>query len=338
MQPLLEVENLSIGFDAGQGVVAITDSVSFRIFPGEVYGLVGESGCGKSVTCMALLRLLPVPGGKVLSGRVLFKGKDILSLAPDELRSLRGSEIGMIFQEPGAALNPLLPIQKQLLQAFQYHTYAGDPLKRVIALLEKVGMSDPGRVLAAYPHQLSGGMLQRVMIAMALALNPSLLIADEPTTALDVTVQAQIMELLENLRREFQTAVLMVTHNLNLVAQYAGRVGVMYAGRIAEESGVDDFLARSLHPYSQGLLRALPRLDVKARPRPIPGQVPKPSEYLTGCRFRDRCPYAFDQCQDKPDLFPAGADHKVACFLHDGTANVGAPGQAGVPNPQGALS
>jgi peptide/nickel transport system ATP-binding protein len=319
MQPLLEVENLSIGFDAGQGAVAITDSLSFRIFPGEVYGLVGESGCGKSVTCMALLRLLPVPGGKVLSGRVLFKGRDILSLSHEELRRLRGSEIGMIFQEPGAALNPLWPIKKQLLQSFQYHPYAGDPLKRITALLERVGMSDPGRVLAAYPHQLSGGMLQRVMIAMALALNPSLLVADEPTTALDVTVQAQIMELLEELRREFQTAVLMVTHNLNLIAQYAGRVGVMYAGRIAEESGVDGFLARPLHPYSQGLLRALPRLDAHARPRPIPGQVPKPSEYLTGCRFRDRCPEAFYPCQGRPELFSAGEDHKVACFLHGGT-------------------
>ncbi len=319
-QPLLEVEDLSIGFAGDGAPTAITDKVSFKIHPGEAYGLVGESGCGKSVTCLSLLKLLPVPGGKVLSGRVLFQGRDILTMPPEELRKLRGGSIGMIFQEPGAALNPLWPIHRQLLEPFQYHPFEGDPVKHIRSLLDRVGIADPDRVLAAYPHQLSGGMLQRVMIAMALSLNPALLIADEPTTALDVTVQAQIMELIEDLRKEFSTAVLMITHNLNLIAQYADRVAVMYAGRIVEEAPVADFLERTLHPYSAGLLGALPRLDAvgsgAALLRPIPGQVPRPADYLAGCRFRDRCPHAFEPCGAKPDRFPAGPGHTVACFLY----------------------
>ena len=338
-QPLLEVENLSIGFGSDQGTIAITDQVSFRIEAGEAYGLVGESGCGKSVTCLALLKLLPVPGGRILSGRILYKGRDILAMSHEELRRLRGGEIGMIFQEPGAALNPLWPIRKQLLEPFQYHAYAGDPLERITSLLNRVGIADTARVLEAYPHQLSGGMLQRVMIAMALSLNPSLLIADEPTTALDVTVQAQIMELLQDLRSEFGAAVLMVTHNLNLVAQYADRVGVMYAGRLVEESRVDDFLERPLHPYSEGLLAALPRLDrAHGSLHPIPGQVPRPADYLTGCRFRDRCPHAFAPCPQKPDQFPAGQGHTVACFLYgpDGPRTGSAGRAAPEPRPAGA--
>jgi oligopeptide/dipeptide ABC transporter ATP-binding protein len=333
-QPLLQVEDLSIGFAGDQGVTAITDKVGFSIRPGETYGLVGESGCGKSVTCLSLLKLLPVPGGRVLSGRILFKGRDILKMDPEELRRLRGASIGMIFQEPGAALNPLWPIRRQLLEPFQYHDYQGDPVKRIRSLLDRVGIADPDRVLSAYPHQLSGGMLQRVMIAMALSLNPALLIADEPTTALDVTVQAQIMELIESLRSEFKTAVLMVTHNLNLVAQYADRVGVMYAGRLVEESPVGEFLERTLHPYSQGLLAALPRLDREGTDmlRPIPGQVPRPADYLEGCRFRDRCPHAFEPCGQKPALFASGPEHGVACFLHAPGASV--PGAALPSDPR----
>jgi oligopeptide/dipeptide ABC transporter ATP-binding protein len=243
----------------------------------------------------------------------------MLTLPKEELRSLRGGAIAMIFQEPGAALNPLWPIRRQLLEPFHFHPFQGDPEKRIRGLLDRVGIADPDRVLAAYPHQLSGGMLQRVMIAMALCLSPSLLIADEPTTALDVTVQAQIMELIEELRRESGMAVLMVTHNLNLVAQYADRVGVMYAGRIVEESPVGDFLKRPLHPYSEGLLGALPSLNASGREtmRPIPGQVPRPADYLPGCRFRDRCPHAFERCPAKPDPFPAGEGHTVACFLYE---------------------
>jgi oligopeptide/dipeptide ABC transporter ATP-binding protein len=331
-QPLLEVEDLSIGFDGDQGEVAITDKVSFRIHPGEAYGLVGESGCGKSVTCLSLLKLLPVPGGRVLSGRVLFQGRDILTMPREELRKLRGASIGMIFQEPGAALNPLWPVRRQLLEVFHFHSHRDEPHKRIRDLMDRVGIADPDRVLSAYPHQLSGGMLQRVMIAMALCLNPALLIADEPTTALDVTVQAQIMELIEELRRQSGTAVLMVTHNLNLVAQYADRVGVMYAGRIVEEGPVGDFLRRPLHPYSEGLLGALPRLDAPTRElmKPIPGQVPRPADYLPGCRFRDRCPHAFARCPEKPGLFPAGDGHRVACFLYEPGIGPRGPGYAPV--------
>ena len=316
---LLEVEDLSIGFASDQGTVAITDKVGFRIEAGEAYGLVGESGCGKSVTCLSLLKLLPIPGGKVLSGRILFQGRDILKMSADELRRIRGGSIGMIFQEPGAALNPLWPIRRQLLEPFKYHPYEGDPEKRIRTLLDRVGIADPDRVLKAYPHHLSGGMLQRVMIAMALSMQPALLIANEPTTALDVTVQAQIMELIGELRRESGTAVLMITHNLNLVAQYADRVGVMYAGRIVEESPVEEFLRRSLHPYAEGLLGALPRLDAPTGElmRPIPGQVPRPADYVAGCRFRERCTHAFARCDAKPDLFPAGPEHGVACFLYE---------------------
>jgi len=317
-RPLLEVEDLSIGFAGDQGIVAITDKVSFKIDPGEAFGLVGESGCGKSVTCLALLKVLPNPGGKVLSGRILFKGRDILSMTPEELRKVRGREIGMIFQEPGAALDPLMSIRRQLLEPFRNHGYEGDPMERIRFLLDRVGIADPERVLASFPHQLSGGMLQRVMITMALSLNPSLLIADEPTTALDVTVQAQIMELLADLRRDLKVSVLMITHNLNLVAQYADRVAVMYAGRIAEEGPVEAFLRRPLHPYSQGLLAALPRLDEPRGPmRPIPGHVPRPVDYLPGCRFRDRCPHAFEPCVRKPALFSAGPGHAAACFLYE---------------------
>ncbi len=323
--PLLKVENLSLGFanaDTKSGVIAITEGVNFEIYPGEIYGLVGESGCGKTVTALSLLKLLPSPGGKVLAGRVLYKGRDILSLSAEETRKLRGSEIAMIFQEPGAALNPLYTVQQQMREPFQYHTFAGDSEKRILELLDRVGIADPKRILKAYPHELSGGMLQRVMIAMALLLNPSFIIADEPTTALDVTVQAQIMDLLTGLSSEFNTAILMITHNLNLIAQYADRVAVMYAGRMIEEGTVEDVLQHPLHPYSQGLLEALPKL--KGKPtglHPILGQVPRPKDYVQGCRFQDRCAKAFAPCSSQPTFqnvaLPLAKAHHVACFLNE---------------------
>jgi oligopeptide/dipeptide ABC transporter ATP-binding protein len=313
---LLEVEDLCIGFSDDQGITAITEDVSFSVQPGEMYGLVGESGCGKSVTCLALLRLLPQPGGRVLKGAVRFKGRDLLGLPHEELRRLRGAAIAMIFQEPGAALNPLLTVRHQLLEPLKVHGYVGKAENRIRELLERVGIADVERVLRSYPHALSGGMLQRVMIAMALALKPALLLADEPTTALDVTVQAQIMDLLDDLRRDLGMAVILVTHNLNLIAQYADRVGVMYAGRLVEEAEVGTFLQGPRHPYSQGLLNALPRLsDVTPRLRAIPGTVPKPSEYDLGCRFRARCPQAFSDCLEKPVFTEAPPGHRVACFL-----------------------
>lgn len=320
---ILTVTDLSIGFGpSDQEAIAITDRVNFALSEGEVLGLVGESGCGKSVTALAVLRLLPHPEGRVLNGQVLFRGQDVLSMSPNALRELRGNGISMIFQEPSSALNPLLSVRRQLYEVFEFHEHNMDPDVRVNELMGRVGFPDPERVLDAYPHQLSGGMLQRVMIAMALLLKPDLIIADEPTTALDVTVQAQIMELLVQLTREEGAAVLLITHNLGLIAQYATRLAVMYAGRIVESAMVEAFLKEPLHPYAKGLMAALPDLSRSMRERllPIDGQVPRPQDYPSGCRFRPRCKQAFAPCENEPTLKPkAGGDleHRVACFLHD---------------------
>ncbi len=340
MAAILKVEDLSIGFANDEGVTAITDRVNFELRRGEVLGLVGESGCGKTVTALSLLRLLPSPGGRVLAGRILFDpdgvgakpATDILAMSQEELRDLRGDRIAMIFQEPSAALNPLMTIQQQLREVFDYHAYSGDPDVRIRELLRRVGFADPDRILSGYPHELSGGMLQRVVIAMALLLKPAVIIADEPTTALDVTVQAQIMELLVELQREEGTTVLLITHNLGLIAQYADRLAVMYAGRIVEEAPVEDFLAQPLHPYSRGLLAALPDLygDRGKALQPIGGQVPRPKDYDDGCRFRERCPRAFEACTARPHLqtaergeqgadqanIPGAGNRSVACFLY----------------------
>ncbi len=314
--PVLDVEGLSIAFGSQNNPVQITDEVSFHIRAGEVYGLVGESGCGKTVTALALLRLLPEPGGRVMGGSVRFRGRDILSLPDEELRRLRGQELAMIFQEPSAALNPLVTVEKQLLEVFDYHEFSGSGSARVRELLSRVGIADPERILGAYPHELSGGMLQRVMIAMALLLDPALIIADEPTTALDVTVQAQIMDLLLELQRREGTSILLITHNMGLIAQYADRVGVMYAGRLVEEAPVPSFLERPLHPYSQGLLAAIPDLE-SPHPsvKPIAGQVPRPQEFPEGCRYFTRCPRAFEDCARKPE-FVSQNESRVACFLY----------------------
>lgn len=319
---LLRVENLSVGFyQEDEGLVAITDQVNFELKPGEILGLVGESGCGKTVTALALLRLLPQPAGKILDGRILYRNKDILQMSAEDIRALRGNDLSMIFQEPSAAMNPLMTVEKQLMELFDYHIYSGNPQKRILELLERVGFPDPDRILKAYPHELSGGMLQRVMIALALLLKPDIIIADEPTTALDVTVQAQIMELLVELQREENTSIILITHNLSLVAQYADRLAVMYAGRIVETGPVDDFLKNPLHPYSQGLLGALPDinrlLSGARRLTPIEGSVPMPRDFPTGCRFKARCMQAFEPCDGKPELYHSrqNALHQAACFL-----------------------
>lgn len=315
--PLLHVEDLSVGFRLDQGTVAVTDSVSFDIDEGEVFGLAGESGCGKTITALALLRLLPKPGSVVLSGKIFFKGTDVLSLPLPRLRDFRGREISMIFQEPSAALNPLLPVNKQLQELFEYHRSPENPGQRIREVLNRVGFPDPDRILDSYPHELSGGMLQRIMIAMAVILRPSLIIADEPTTALDVTVQAQIMELLYDMQQATGTSVLLITHNLCLIAHYAKKIAIMYAGRIVESGECGVFLDRPLHPYSQGLLRALPDLRSNQPALvPIPGQVPQPADYVQGCRFIDRCPHKFAPCGNKPPLFSAH-NRRVACFLYD---------------------
>ena len=317
-EPLLKVEELTISFESSEGDIEITDEVSFDIYPGEVLGLVGESGCGKTVTALALLRLLPIPGGKITSGRVLLKGKDILSLSTENIRNVRGKNISMIFQEPSAAINPLLTIKTQLMECFEYHEFEGNSEQRVLDLLKRVDFPDPQRILSSYPHELSGGMLQRVMIATALLMKPDLIIADEPTTALDVTVQAHIMELLLEMKKETDTSILFITHNLNLIAQYADRLIVMYAGRIVENSHLEPFIQRPLHPYSKGLLNALPNIN-EGKPQiiPIPGQVPPPKDYESGCRYRERCDNAFDLCIKKPDLLPFNDRQNVACFLYN---------------------
>lgn len=317
-EPLLEVEDLTICFDTDEGTLEITDTVSFEIFPGEIFGLVGESGCGKTVSALALLKLLPKPGFRILSGRASLQGKDLLSLSPEEIRHVRGKDVSMIFQEPVAALNPLLSVRSQLMECFEYHEIHNSGEERILDLLNRVGFPDPERNISSFPHELSGGMLQRVMIAMSLLMQPQLIIADEPTTALDVTVQAQILELLVEMGRETGTSILLITHNLSLIAQYANRLAVMYAGRIVEKSDLESFINNPLHPYTKGLLDALPDLQSE-RPElhPIPGQVPQPKDYDEGCRFRERCKYAFARCRNRPDLFIHGEGQRVACFLHD---------------------
>ena len=316
--PVLKVEDLTVSFDSDDEDIEITNKVSFKIYPGEVFGLVGESGCGKTVTALALLKLLPMPGGRIQSGRVLLKGKEILSLPLTEIRKIRGKDITMIFQEPSASMNPLLTVERQLMECFDYHEFLGDKDKRVRDLLKLVGFPDLQRILHTYPHELSGGMLQRVMIAMALIMGPELIIADEPTTALDVTVQAQVMELLMAMKNEMNTSILLITHNLGLIAQYADRLAVMYAGRIVEEGDTDIFFNNPLHPYSRGLLDAIPRIDSeRSKIVPIQGQVPQPRDYVAGCRFRDRCSHAFSLCEAKPELDMFDKDHRVACFLYN---------------------
>lgn len=315
---LLEVNDLSLGFNTDEGYVEIIENVSFSIKEEEIFGLVGESGCGKTVTSLAIMKLLPQPGAHIRSGEIILNGKDILKLDKNALQDVRGKEVSFIFQEPSAALNPLLTIGKQLDEVFSFHEYFGDRNKRVNELLKHVGFADPQRILKLYPHELSGGMLQRVMIAMSLLLKPSLIIADEPTTALDVTIQAQIMELLIELKEQEGASILFITHNLNLIAQYADRLAVMYAGRIIEESMSQPFFESPKHPYSKGLLGALPNLSNSSfTMKSIPGQVPQPSDYVDGCRFKERCSDSFSSCEMRPELNEIEEGHKVSCFLYE---------------------
>jgi oligopeptide/dipeptide ABC transporter ATP-binding protein len=313
-QPLLQVKDLSIGFANDTGVTAITDHINFSVNSGEVFGLAGESGCGKTITALAITRLLPRPTARILSGDILFRGESITAMSAERLRDLRGREISMIFQEPAAALNPLMTVKKQVMELFEYHKVTEEPLPRLLEVIRRVGFADPQRILQSYPYQLSGGMLQRIMIAIAVLLRPALIIADEPTTALDVTVQAQIMELLHEMQRESGTAIILITHNLGLIAQYANRLAIMYAGRIAEYGECVNFFQKPLHPYSQGLIRALPDLHSQnSLLEPIPGQVPQPKDFDEGCRFRERCAHAFDVCRRNPPLFDVDG-RMVACF------------------------
>ncbi|NMA19345.1 MAG: ABC transporter ATP-binding protein [Lentisphaerae bacterium] len=315
---LLEVRDLTVEFDTDDGIIRAVDGVSFHLQPGEVLGLVGESGCGKSVTAMSIPRLIPQPPGRICKGEILFSDEDLLQLPISRMRQIRGKEIGVIFQEPMTALSPLQRIERQLAEVFHLHTElpAAEIRARSLAWLEKVGISDPERCLRCYPYELSGGMRQRVMIAMALLLQPKLVIADEPTTALDVTIQAQILALLLDMRRE-DTGLLLITHDMGVIWEMCDRVAVMYASHIVETAPVKELFEQPLHPYTQGLLASIPSLHHGKGPLPhIPGQVPSLLNPPKGCPFADRCPKAVDQCrQAMPPLQSVNTEsHQAACW------------------------
>jgi oligopeptide/dipeptide ABC transporter ATP-binding protein len=319
MPKLLEVKNLKTQFFTSGGVVRAVDDVSYDVDEGEILAVVGESGCGKSVSAMSILRLIPWPPGKVVDGTIHFMGKDLLTVSEDEIRTIRGRKISMVFQEPMTSLNPVLSIGLQLTETMQHHLGLSlvGAKKRAVELLTKVGIADPKRRLDQYPHHLSGGMRQRVMIALALSCEPKLIIADEPTTALDVTIQAQILELMKELTRELGVALIVITHNLGIVARYADRVNVMYAGKMIEMGQAKQIYHDPLHPYTLGLLASVPRMDQPRGERlvPIIGQPPDLTRLDNGCAFRARCRYAIDRCANEiPLLEGTGDDHFVACW------------------------
>jgi len=317
---LLEVRSLTTHFVTRSGVVRAVDGVSWDVNAGETVALVGESGCGKSVSALSIMRLVEAPAGRIVDGTIIFKGRDLLKLAEDEMRRVRGREIAMIFQEPMTSLNPVLTIGRQLTEGLEIHLGMTSAAARTRAaeLLALVGISDPARRLPQYPHQFSGGMRQRMMIAMALACDPALILADEPTTALDVTIQAQILELMKDLSRRLGVAMLIITHNLGVVARYADRVNVMYAGRIIERGSAREIYADPRHPYTLGLLGSVPRLDEPRRERlaPIEGQPPDLTRLPPGCAFAPRCEFRIERCLvEAPPLRSIGADsHVTACW------------------------
>jgi oligopeptide/dipeptide ABC transporter ATP-binding protein len=317
---LLEVIDLHTEFATRTGVVRAVDGVSWDVEAGETVALVGESGCGKSVSALSIMRLVAQPAGRITAGRILFKGRDLLTLAEEEMRRVRGREIAMIFQEPMTSLNPVLSIGRQLTEGLETHLGFGPAAARAraVELLGMVGIPDPARRLPQYPHQFSGGMRQRMMIAMALACEPALVLADEPTTALDVTIQAQILELMKELSRRLGVAMLMITHNLGVVARYADRVNVMYAGRIIERGTAREVYGRPRHPYTLGLLRSVPRLDEprRARLNPIEGQPPDLTRLPAGCAFVPRCAFRVERCLTEiPPLRAVdGVGHVSACW------------------------
>ena len=319
MARLLEIEDLRTQFFTSAGTVRAVDGISYHVDEGETVAIVGESGCGKSVGALSILRLIPDPPGRVVGGSIRFQGRDLLQLSDREIRDVRGRDIAMVFQEPMTSLNPVLSIGRQLTETLTHHLGMSeeDARKRAVELLGMVGMSDAERRLRQYPHHLSGGMRQRVMIAMALACEPKLIIADEPTTALDVTIQAQILELMKDLSRRLGVALIVITHNLGVVARYADRVNVMYAGRIIETGDAIDIYHRPRHPYTLGLLRSVPRLDLPRRARldPIEGQPPDLTRLDDGCAFRPRCRFATERCaREVPTLESVGEGHRSACW------------------------
>lgn len=319
MAALLEVKDLQTYFYTYEGVVKAVDGVSYELEAGETLGLVGESGCGKSVSALSVMRLIPDPPGKIINGEILFEDDDILKIDMDDMRRIRGAKIAMVFQEPMTSLNPVLTVEKQITETLELHKgmTRAEARREGVELLARVGIPDPERRIKQYPHQFSGGMRQRVMIAMALSCDPRLIIADEPTTALDVTIQAQILELMKSLTSEFGVALIVITHNLGVVARYADRVNIMYAGKIIERGTAREIYANPRHPYTVGLLRSVPRLDQPRREKldPIEGQPPDLVNLPQGCSFRVRCRWAIDKCAtDTPPLLPAGDGHWAACW------------------------
>ena len=319
MTKLLEVKNLTTQFFTTSGVVQAVDNVSFDIDEGETVAVVGESGCGKSVSALSILRLIPWPPGKIVGGSIHFGGKDLLALSDEEIRKIRGREISMVFQEPMTSLNPVLSIGLQLTETMEHHLGISnsEAHQKAVELLGMVGISEPERRLSQYPHHLSGGMRQRVMIALALSCEPKLIIADEPTTALDVTIQAQILELMKNLTKQMGVALIVITHNLGVVARYADRVNVMYAGKLVEMGQAREIYHDPHHPYTLGLLASVPRMDQPRGTRliPIDGQPPDLTLLDSGCAFRPRCRFAVDQCATEiPSLQIVDQDHASACW------------------------
>ena len=321
MSTLLDIKNLSTHFNTSAGTIKAVNDVSFKLREGETLGLVGESGCGKSVTALSIMRLVPSPPGRIVSGDVIFQGKNLLEISEEEMQNVRGRDIGMIFQEPMTSLNPVLSIGRQLREPLELHLgmTKQQSLSRSSELLELVGIPDPATRLKTFPHQTSGGQRQRIMIAMALSCEPKLLIADEATTALDVTIPAQILEIIKELTDRLGTSVIIITHNLGVVARYADSVNVMYAGKLRESGSLDQVYKESKHPYTVGLLNSVPTLDLDAdvRLQPIRGEIPNLTDLPEGCAFIDRCDYATQKCEEsEPELEEVADEHFGACWEH----------------------
>ena len=317
-EKLLEVKNLKTYFYTYEGASKAVDGVDFEIYPGETLGVVGESGCGKSVTALSILRLIPIPPGKILDGEILFEGKDLLKLNDKGIRSVRGKKISMIFQEPMTSLNPVYTIGDQISEAIMTHKKVGktEAKKRSIEMLQKVGIPLPAQRFSEYPFQFSGGMRQRAMIAMALSCGPKLLIADEPTTALDVTIQAQILDLINSLKDQFNMSIMMITHDLGVIAEVSDRVVVMYAGKVVEYADVETLFEEPMHPYTWGLMNSIPKIGHKIkRLATIPGVVPSSLKFPKGCKFNNRCLLADEKCFNlEPDLVEVTKGHTVRCW------------------------
>ena len=322
---LVEIKNLKTYFYTEDGIVKAVDDVSFNIRQGEIIGVVGESGCGKSVTAMSIMRLIPAPPGKIVGGEILFEDKKILELNDEEMRGIRGNDIAVIFQEPMTSLNPIFTIGYQIQEVIMLHQKLNkvEAKKKAVEMLKLVGVPRADEIVECYPHELSGGMRQRAMIAMAVSCNPKLLIADEPTTALDVTIQAQILDIMKDLKKELNTSIMLITHDLGVIAEMAEYVVVMYAGKVIEEAPVIELFKNPMHPYTEGLMKSKPSLDKdEDRLYSIPGQVPNPINMPEECYFCARCPKAIDICRkQQPPIREIRPGHKVACFLYEGLNN-----------------